>query len=140
MRKELKSLVSNESNVFRPSGPGISNENDVIKEEHENEDLVSTLNDEESKHGAWDEKHSPLKFLAASETPSNSSMRTPASTLRHDKTPASASAGTPPLPTDFKRTRSEFVSKEMRRTHAKDLVVKIEETDSDSDLDQKSKE
>ena len=46
------------------------------------------------------------------------------------------------LPTDIKRTRSEFVSKDMRRVHAKDVhgetgigkkISKIEESESDSD-------
>ena len=138
VRREINRIASCESNsIFRPSN--LSGEHDVIKEESEH-DKLSTIQDEEKKIITDDlEQFSPLNYLQ-NNTPSNAGTPS-AKTLKFatKKQQTSSSRSSKELTTTMKRTKSEFVTREMRKTHAKDMQgpnePKIEET-SDSSLEE----
>ena len=83
------------------------------------------------------EQFSPLNYL--NNTPSNATSTPSAKTLTFTNTKKQQTGGSnKELSTQMKRTKSEFVTREMRKTHAKDMQgpheptpsQKIEETDS----------
>ena len=114
----------------------------VIKEEVKEEDTASNL--DMSKVTEEINDFSPINLAMAKDGPTPTSGHSGSQTSKHLKVKGQGSSGSKPkVPiANMKRTKSEFVTRDMRRTHAKDMgggnkehKVTIEEEKSNSSSD-----
>ena len=91
----------------------------VIKEEVKEEDKESNI--DMSKITEENNEFSPINFAKDGPTPTSGQSGSQTSKhLRVNKTGSSGSKPKVPV-ANMKRTKSEFVTRDMRRTHAKDM-------------------
>ena len=93
----------------------------VIKEEVKEEDKESNL--DMSKVTEEINDFSPINFALAKEGPTPTSGQSGSQTSKNLRVKGQGSSGSKPkVPVaNMKRTKSEFVTRDMRRTHAKDM-------------------
>ena len=89
----------------------------VIKEEVKEEDKVSNLNSDSIP------EYSPLKFSGMVQEGPTPTSGSGSNTSKHLQIKSQISGQKPSIPiANMKRTKSEFVSRDMRKTHAKDMA------------------
>ena len=122
IRNSLNKLASIET-FMKLGASGSGQENFVINEKVEEEDKASNLDLTKVSDEIPD--FSPLSHakVADGPTPTSGTNYSGSHTSKHLKVTSQPSSGGKPKPTlaNMKRTKSEFVTRDFRRTHAKDM-------------------